>query len=93
LCGFQAAAEGGFVHVVGECPLAVDLDDGDQLAIGSLELEVAVDGDLLELELELLAEPPNLGQRTLAEVALGAVKDRHSDGFGYVIQGSPGGQG
>jgi hypothetical protein len=93
LCGFQAAAEGGFVHVVGECPLAVDLDDGNQLAVGGLEFRVAVDGDLLELEPELLAERPDLGQRTLAEVAVGAVKDRHSDGLRYVIQGSVGGQG
>jgi len=83
LCGFEAAAEGGFVHVVGECPLAVDLDDGDQLAVGSLELGVAVDGDLLELELELLAEPPDLGQRTLAEVAIGRVVDEDSMGRGH----------
>jgi len=83
LCGFEAAAEGGFVHVVGECPLAVDLDDGDQLAVGGLELGVAVDGDLLELELELLAEPPNLCQRTLAEVAVGRVVDDDSMDRGH----------
>jgi hypothetical protein len=93
LCGFEAAAEGGLVHVVGERPLAVDLDDGDQLAVGDLEFRVAVDGDLLELEPELLAERPDLGQRTLTEVAVGAVKDRHSDGLRYVIQCSVGGQG
>jgi len=88
LCGFEAAAEGGFVHVVGERPLAVDLDDRDQLAVRGLELRVAVDGDLLELEPELVMERPDLRQRTLAEMALGAVKDRHSDGLRYVIQGS-----
>jgi hypothetical protein len=88
LCGLEPAAEGGLVHVVGEGPLAVDLDHGDQLAVGGLELRVAVDRQLLELELELLTESPHLCQRTLAEVAIGRVVDRYSDGLRYVIQGS-----
>ena len=75
MCGFEAAAEGGFVHVVREDPLAVDLDDRDQLAVGGLELWVAVDRDLLELELDLVVERPDLGQRTLTEVATFAMKD------------------
>ena len=91
MCGSQPPAEGGLVHVVREGPLAVDRDDGDQLAVGGLELGVAVDGDLLELELELLVEYAHLRERTLTEVAVGAVKDRHSDGLRYVIQGSVGG--
>ena len=90
MCGLEATTEGGLVHVVREGPLAVDLDDGDQLAVGRLELRVAVDRDLLELEPELVMERPDLRQRTLAEMALGAVKDRHSDGLRYVIQGSAG---
>jgi len=83
LCGFEAAAEGGLVHVVGERPLAVDLDDGDQLAVGDLELRVAVDGDLLELEPKLLAERPDLGQGTLAEVTLRCVIDGDSRDRGH----------
>ena len=83
MCGFEAAAEGGFVHVVREDPLAVDLDDRDQLAVGGLELWVAVDRDLLELELELLAKRPDLCQRTLAEVAVGRVVDDDSMDRGH----------
>ena len=83
MCGFKAAAEGGLVHVVGECPLAVHLDDGDQLAVRGLELRVAVDGDLLELEPELVMERPDLRQRTLAEVAVGRVVDDDSMDRGH----------
>ena len=64
MCGFEAAAEGGFVHVVREDPLAVDRD-------------------LLELELELVVERPDLGQRTLAEVALRCVIDGDSMDRGH----------
>ena len=38
------------VHEVGEGALAVDLDDGQPLSVASLELGVAGDFDLLELE-------------------------------------------
>jgi hypothetical protein len=78
LCGLEATPESGLVHVVREGPLAVDLDDGDQLAVGRLELRVAVDGDLLELERELFAERPNLRQRTFAKMAVGRVVDDDS---------------
>jgi hypothetical protein len=56
-------------HEVDECLLAVDLDDREQLAVPSLELGVAVDQDLLELEAELVPERRNGLARTLAEVA------------------------
>jgi hypothetical protein len=41
-------------HEVDERLLAVDLDDREQFAVPSLELGVAVDQDLLELEAELV---------------------------------------
>ena len=56
-------------HEVDERLLAVDLDDREQLAIPSLELRVAVDQDLLELEAELVPERRDGLARTLAEVA------------------------
>jgi hypothetical protein len=62
--------------VVRKTPPAVDLDDRDPLPVGGLERLVAADVDLAKLELELLAERPNLRQRALAEVAaLGVVDD------------------
>jgi hypothetical protein len=56
-------------HEVDECLLAVDLDDREQLAKPGLELGVAVDHDLLELEAELVPERQNGLARTLTEVA------------------------
>ena len=41
------------VDVVGERPLAVDLDDREPLAVPGLELRVAADVDLLVVEREL----------------------------------------
>src|SRR5215210_2262404 len=76
LCALEPTPERGLVHVVREDPLAVDLDDGNQLAVGGLELRVPVDGDLLELEPELLTKRPHLRQRPLTEVAVGRVVDR-----------------
>src|SRR5207248_1204024 len=54
LCSADPSAERVLVHVVHEDALAVDLDDGDQLAVARLQLGRAVDRDLLQLELELL---------------------------------------
>jgi hypothetical protein len=56
-------------HEVDERALAVDLDDRQELAVAGLELGVAVDQDLVQLEAKLVSE---LGQNlagTLAEVA------------------------
>ena len=55
-------------HEVDKGPLAVDLDDREQLAVPSLELGVAVDQDLLELEAEVVPERRNGLTRTLTEV-------------------------
>jgi hypothetical protein len=55
-------------HEVHERPLAVDFDDREQLAVPSLELGVAVDQDLLELEAELVPERRDGLVRTLTEV-------------------------
>jgi len=78
LCGLQAASEGGLVHVVGEGLPAADLDDGDQLAIGGLELLVTVDRDLPEVESELVVQGAHLRERPLAEVAAVRVVDDDS---------------
>ena len=66
---------------VDEGPLAVDLDDREQLPVPSLELRVAVDRDFFQLEAELLPELRDRIPRTLAEVApLRAVEP--NDGYG-----------
>jgi hypothetical protein len=69
LCRCQLAPEGLRLNVVSADPLAVDLDDRDQFAVTLLELRVAVDGDLSELETELVAELGELCLGPLAEVA------------------------
>ncbi len=56
MCGRKPAAEGLLVDVVGKDPLASDLDDRNQLTVARLELAVAVDRHLLELEPELVAQ-------------------------------------
>jgi hypothetical protein len=68
------------MHVVHEAAPAVDLDDRDELAVGSLELGVAVDRDLPQLEAELglrLADDP---AGRLAEVA---TRRGEEDDLGY----------
>src|SRR6266566_599357 len=76
LCSRELAPEGLGLHVVGADALAVDLDDGDQLAVTRLQLSVALDRDLDQLEPELIAKLGELGLRPLAKVAaLGFVED------------------
>jgi hypothetical protein len=66
--------------VVDESPLAVDLDDRQPLAVAGLELRVAADIDLFELELVLLPKPRERVQGTLAEMtAFGVVDDDPTD--------------
>jgi hypothetical protein len=55
LCGRKLAPERLRLNVVRADALAVDLDDWDQLAVAGLELGIAVDLDLDELESELAA--------------------------------------
>jgi hypothetical protein len=73
------AAKGVGWHEVRECLLAVDLHDRERLAVAGLELWVAGDVDLLELERLLgphrLQHPP----RRRAEVALGSVVEDDPD--------------
>ena len=57
------------MDVVGEDPLAVDLDDREPLPVAGLELRVARDVDLLEREAELGAELLELLARPVAEMA------------------------
>jgi hypothetical protein len=57
------------VHVVDETAPAVDLDHRDPLAVGGLELVVAVDRDLPQLEAELVARRRDDAPGRLAEVA------------------------
>jgi hypothetical protein len=56
-------------YEVDERPLAVDLDDRNQLAKARLELGVPVDCHLLELEPELVAGGQNSLTSPLAEMA------------------------
>ena len=70
------------MHVVREDPLAVDLDHGQPLAVAGLELGIAGDVDLLELEVLLAAQLGQLRSRALAEMAVGGVVEGDPD-YGY----------
>jgi hypothetical protein len=67
LCNRPAQRVG--VHVVDETPLTVDLDDRDPLPVGRLELGVAVDRDLPQVEAELLPRGTDDAPGRLAEMA------------------------
>jgi hypothetical protein len=68
LCDCQLAPKRLRLHVVRADPLAVDLDHRDQLTVARLELSVAVDRNLDELEAKLLAQPSKLGLGPLAQM-------------------------
>jgi hypothetical protein len=74
LCG-DLPAESRLVHEVAEGTLAVDLDDGDQLAIAPFELGIAGDVDLRQVERVLAPDAADDSERTLAEVAVPRVVD------------------
>jgi hypothetical protein len=77
----ELAAQSVRRHEVDELLPTVDLDDRDQLAVARLELGIAVDRHLLELEPELLTRRDERLPRTPAQVAaLGAVQP--DDGYG-----------
>jgi hypothetical protein len=57
------------MDVVDEAPPAVDLDDRDPLAVRSLEGGIAVDGDLPQLEAQLVSRRLDHAAGRLAEVA------------------------
>src|SRR6266699_6614682 len=76
LCSRELAPERLGLDVVGADALAVDLDDGDQLAVARLQLGVALDRDLDQLEPQLVTKLGELCLRPPAEVAaLGLVED------------------
>jgi hypothetical protein len=57
------------VHVVDEAPAAVDLHHRDPLAVRRLELGIAVDRDLAQLEAELVVGRGDDAPSRCAEVA------------------------
>ncbi len=65
--------EGVGLNEVDEGLLPVDLDDGDQLPVARLQLRIASDVDLVELEPELALEPEHGLARPLAQVAVDRV--------------------
>jgi hypothetical protein len=69
----ELRAERIWFYEIDEGLFSVDLDDGQQLSVTSLQGRVAVDRDLLELETELLAKLAHRCARPLAEVAVGRV--------------------
>jgi hypothetical protein len=72
----QLATERRRIHVVDEGALAVDLDHGQPLAVPRLQLGVAADVDLSQLEAELVARLRDDRPGPLAEVtALRVVED------------------
>jgi hypothetical protein len=74
LCGYRAP-QPVRRHVVDERPPAVDLDHGEQLTVARLELRIAADVDLLQLEVELGLRPRDDLAGALAEVAACGVKE------------------
>jgi hypothetical protein len=81
LCA-QPAQERGAVQVVDEGSFAVDLDHRQPLAVLRLQLGVAADLDLAELELVLAPELCERAPGTLAEVAVVGVVDRDGARYG-----------
>ena len=80
LCDLPAQRIG--LDEVCERPLAVDLHDRKPLAVAGLELRVAADVDLLELEPQLVPRRVDDPARRGAQVApLGVVED--DVGYGY----------
>ena len=63
------------LHVVREAAPAVDLDNRQPLPVGGLELGVARDVDLAQVEAELGSQRAHLCKRPLAQVATLRVED------------------
>jgi len=68
------------MDVVDEAPPAVDLDNGDPLPVRRLELGLAVDRDLPQLEAELVARCGDDAPRRRAKVA---ARRGEEDDLGY----------
>jgi hypothetical protein len=72
--------EGVGVHVVHEATPPVDLHDRDPLAVLRLELGIAVDRDLAQLEAELVVRSVDDALGRLAEMA---ARRGEEDDLGY----------
>ena len=81
--GFQAGAEALRVDEVGERLLAVDLDNGQQLAVATFELEASCDVDQLEIEVDLAADLIDDLECSFAEAAACSVVDGDPSRYGY----------
>ena len=81
MCAFQTPSQDVGLYVVDEEAGSIELDHGQPLAVAPLEVRVAADVDLLELEPELVAERRELTARRLAEVAAVGVVERDA-GYG-----------
>ncbi len=68
------------MHVVGEAPPPIDLDDGNPFAVLRLELGHAVDRYLTQLEAELVARGRHNTAGRLAKMAARRGVERY---FGY----------
>ena len=68
--------------MIDEGALPVDLDDGQPLAVAPLELGVAGDVHLVELERHLVARCGHDAARPLAQVAAGRVVEDDPAGYG-----------
>jgi hypothetical protein len=82
LCG-EAAAEALRLDVVDERTDAVDLDHREKRAVARLELLVAGDVDLAQVELELGTELDQLRPRPLAQVTALRVEEDDLRRYGY----------
>ena len=68
MCGYFAA-KGSRIHVVDKCAFAVDLYDRKPLAILRLQPWIPADVDLVEFEIDLLADLFENRARAFAEMA------------------------
>ena len=78
----ELATQRSRVDVVHERAVAVDLHDGEPLAVAGLQVRLARDVDLLELEPELVPRSRNRLASPLAEVAPRRVIEDEPRGYG-----------
>ena len=69
----ELRAERIWLHEIDEGLFPVDLHHGKQLPVARLQVRIAVDRNLLELEAQLVAKRAHGRARPLAEVAIGRV--------------------
>jgi hypothetical protein len=81
LCGYFATKSTG-IHVIDESALAVDLHDREPLAIPRLEPRIPADVNVIELEVDLLADLFENLARAFAEMAaLRVIQDDLTDRY------------